>query len=165
MRFCCFSLNWSNRIRNAIIARFVRFVSSKVSFLWPNIIFNLDLLTDNHTIFAYAVSFYILLSSIQVLKTFSILNRRHITFIFIVEYLEKSIDDTKVRVSNTVQIIKQQREEKKRLEEDARRLRAEADSACIRGSMQRELGLSNHQRLLNEGKIHDKHCLIRQMSF
>ena len=70
-----------------------------------------------------------------------------------------------MRVSNTVQIIKQQREEKKRLEEDARRLRAEADSACIRGSMQRELGLSNHQRLLNEGKIHDNHYLIRQMSF
>ena len=67
----------------------------------------------------------------------------------LIEHCERTIDETKGRVNNQLATIRQRREEKTRLENDARRLRAEADSACMRGSMNRELGL-NHQRLLNE---------------
>ena len=48
--------------------------------------------------------------------------------------------------------IRARRSEKQRLEEEAKRLRAEADSAAIRGQNNRQLGLrDNSMTLLEEG--------------
>lgn len=50
--------------------------------------------------------------------------------------------------------IRAMRSEKQTREEEAKRLRVEADSACIRGQSNRELGLMNNsRRLLEEGEF------------
>ena len=58
------------------------------------------------------------------------------------------------------------RSEKQRLEEEAKRLRAEADSAAIRGRDRMQLGLGNNsRRLLEEGEFRKILTLMQSDKF
>ena len=59
-------------------------------------------------------------------------------------------------------MIRTRRSEKKKLEDEAMRLRAEADSAAIRGQSGMQLhGMGNNsRRLLEEGRFRNKHCEV-----
>ena len=60
----------------------------------------------------------------------------------------------RARIPRQQDLIRNRRSEKQRLEEEARRLRAEADSAAIRGQSGMQLGLGNNsRRLLEEGEL------------
>ena len=67
---------------------------------------------------------------------------------------EQRINDVRARIPRQQDLIRTRRSEKQRLEEEARRLRAEADSAAISGQSGMQLGLGNNsRRLLEEGKL------------
>ena len=63
---------------------------------------------------------------------------------------ESRITDLRARIPRQQDLIRTRRTEKQRLEEDARRLRAEADSAAIRGQAGMQLGMGNNSRRLLE---------------
>jgi len=66
---------------------------------------------------------------------------------------ENRIDTLRTRLRTQMETIRVRKEEKNRLNEEARRLRAEADSACLRGTMQREMMVGrNHRALLEEAE-------------
>ena len=67
---------------------------------------------------------------------------------------EQRITDLRARIPRQQETIRTRRTEKQRLEEEARRLRSEADSAAMRGQSGMQLGLGNNsRRLLEEGKF------------
>ena len=63
---------------------------------------------------------------------------------------ESRITDLRARIPRQQDLNRTRRTEKQRLEEDARRLRAEADSAAIRGQAGMQLGMGNNSRRLLE---------------
>merc|ERR1719282_2167608 len=66
---------------------------------------------------------------------------------------ENRIDTLGSRLRTQMETIRVRKEEKNRLNEEARRLRTEADSACLRGTMQREMMVGrNHRALLEEAE-------------
>ena len=67
---------------------------------------------------------------------------------------EQRITDLRARIPAQQNTIRTRRSEKQRLEGEAQRLRAEADSAAIRGQNGMQLGLGNNsRRLLEEGEL------------
>ena len=67
---------------------------------------------------------------------------------------EQRINDLRARIPRQQDTIRNRRSEKQRLEEEVRRLRAEADSAAIRGQNGMQLGMGNNsRRLLEEGEL------------
>ena len=85
---------------------------------------------------------------------FSLFNPFHCYLICIVGECGQRINDVRARLPRQQDLIRTRRSQKQRLEEEARRLRAEADSAAIRGQCGMQLGLGNNsRRLLEEGEI------------
>ena len=75
-------------------------------------------------------------------------------FCFFLGLCEQQISNLEIKIPMQQRTIRAMRSQKQRLEEEAKRLRAEADSACIRGQSNRELGLMNNsRRLLEEGEF------------
>ena len=73
------------------------------------------------------------------------------------EECEQRITDVRARIPAQQNTIRTRRSEKQRLEGEAQRLRAEADSAALRGRSGMELGLGNNsRRLLEEGRLRKK---------
>ena len=68
---------------------------------------------------------------------------------------EQRINDVRARIPRQQDMIRTRRSEKKKLEDEAMRLRAEADSAAIRGQSGMQLhGMGNNsRRLLEEGRF------------
>ena len=68
---------------------------------------------------------------------------------------EQRINDVRARIPRQQDMIRTRRSEKKKLEDEAMRLRSEADSAAIRGQSGMQLhGMgSNSRRLLEEGRF------------
>ena len=67
---------------------------------------------------------------------------------------EQRITDLRARIPRQQDTIRNRRSEKARLEQEVVRLRAEADSAAIRGQNGMQLGMGNNsRRLLEEGEL------------
>merc|ERR1712130_19636 len=74
---------------------------------------------------------------------------------------EQRVENYRSRMLNQQSTIRIRREEGKRCEEEAKRLKREADSACIRGTMNRELGLPNNN-LLQEAERKQREALAKE---
>jgi len=59
------------------------------------------------------------------------------------------------------ELVQQRRVDKARLEEEARQLRQEADSACMRGTMQREMGRGG-RNLLEEAERKIREAMVKE---
>ena len=76
----------------------------------------------------------------------------------------KKIDDLPKRINNMLTVGKQRRIESKEFEQEAERLRSEADSFCLRGMPGREIygtKSKKHNELLNEAEKSARNAIKR----
>ena len=76
----------------------------------------------------------------------------------------KKIDDLPKRINNMLTVGKQRRIESKEFEQEAERLRSEADSFCLRGMLGREIygtKSKKHNELLNEAEKSARNAIKR----
>ena len=69
------------------------------------------------------------------------------------QYSRPLVEDLRAKIGGQQALIRTRRAEKQRLEEEAGKLRAEADRAALRGMSGMQLGVNNYRPQIEEGEL------------